>query len=137
MSYVKSNLIENEEVLYEANVSLWSLSGCIFWGVILLPLYGFGLIFLLYAATAYYTTELAVTNKRVIAKWGFIKRTTVEMRLNKAESIQVKQSVMGRIFNFGCIVVSGAGNPQAPIRNISDPIMFRKNFLKIQESNEA
>jgi hypothetical protein len=51
-----------------------------------------------------------------------------------AESIQVNQSIFGRILNYGSIVVSGAGNPQAPVPGISDPMVFRRKFMEIQEA---
>jgi uncharacterized membrane protein YdbT with pleckstrin-like domain len=73
---------------------------------------------------------LAFTNERVIAKIGFIKRVTVELNINKVESIQVHQSVLGRIFNYGSIVIAGAGNPQAPIAGISKPMIFRNKFME-------
>ena len=81
----------------------------------------------------YKTTELAFTNKRVIAKEGFIKRNTIELTISKVESIQVDQEVFGRMFNFGTLIIGGAGDPQAPIAGISDPIEFRKAFIGAQD----
>jgi len=75
------------------------------------------------------------SHKRVIAKFGLISRSTIEINLQKIESIQVNQGILGRIFNFGSIVVSGAGNPQAPIPGISSPLEFRRSFIDTQESN--
>lgn len=131
-SYIKKSLMENENILYEAKVSLWSLLPLIIIGVVTLGLFFIGVIFLLWAFIRYISTELALTDKKIIAKFGFIRRETIEMNLNKAESIQIKQSILGRIFNFGSIVVSGAGNPQAPIPGISNPMKFRKAFLETQ-----
>lgn len=79
------------------------------------------------------STELAITDRRVIAKFGFIRRNTVEISLSKIESIQVNQGLLGRVFDFGSLVVSGAGNPQAPIPGICRPLDFRKNFTEAQE----
>ena len=80
------------------------------------------------------TTELAFTNKRVIAKFGFISRKTIEIGLTKVESLQVDQGILGRIFNFGTLVISGAGNPQAPIPGISNPMTFRRSFMEFQDN---
>jgi uncharacterized membrane protein YdbT with pleckstrin-like domain len=102
-------------------------------GIILLPAFGAGLIFLLFAWVKYKTTELAITNKRVIAKFGFISRRTVEINISKIESIQVDQSITGRIFNYGTLLIAGAGDPQAPILGISKPMEFRKAFMEAQE----
>ena len=76
---------------------------------------------------------MAFTNKRVIAKFGFISRKTIELNISKVESIQVNQGILGRIFNYGTLIVSGAGNPQAPIPGISDPMAFRRSFMESQD----
>lgn len=132
-SYVESNLINGEEIKYLAKVSKWSLFPKVFLGVILLPLWGAGLIFIASAAITYYTTELAITNKRVIAKFGLIRRDTIEINIPKIESIRVEQGFWGRILGFGSVLVAGSGNPQAPIPGISEPIKFRNRFFEIQE----
>jgi uncharacterized membrane protein YdbT with pleckstrin-like domain len=134
-SYVEGALTKGEHVVYQGKVSIWSLAPLLLLGLIFLPFFGLGLLFWIAAAIRYFTTELAITNKRVIAKFGLIARSTIEINLQKIESIQVKQSTLGRIFNYGSIVVSGAGNPQAPIPGISNPLQFRRAFLDTQESN--
>lgn len=134
-SYVESALTKGEQVVYQGKVSIWSLVPLLLLGLIFLAFYGLGLLFWAAAAIRYFTTELAITNKRVIAKFGLISRSTIEINLQKIESIQVHQGILGRIFNFGSIVVSGAGNPQAPIPGISNPLQFRRAFIDTQESN--
>lgn len=134
-SYVESALTKGEQVVYQGKVSIWSLAPLLLLGLIFLAFYGLGLLFWAAAAVRYLTTELAITNKRVIAKFGLISRSTIEINLQKIESIQVNQGILGRIFNFGSIVVSGAGNPQAPIPGISSPLQFRRAFIDTQESN--
>lgn len=132
-SYVEDALVKDEKIVHVGNISLWSLAGLIALGVILLPAFGIGLVFLVMAYVKYKTTELAITSKRVIAKFGFIRRRTVELNINKVESIQVDQSVAGRMFNYGTLVISGAGDPQAPIPGISDPLSFRRAFIDAQD----
>lgn len=134
MSYVQSALTKGESVLYQGKVSVWSLLPMIILGLATVWLVGIGLIFFALAAISYFTTELAITNKRVIAKVGLISRKTIELNLQKIESIQVDQSILGRLFNFGSIVVAGAGNPQAPVRGISSPMNFRRAFIEAQEN---
>ncbi|MEW8002398.1 MAG: PH domain-containing protein [Candidatus Thiodiazotropha sp.] len=133
-SYIDSVIGTGENVEYQAKVSIWSMIPLFVLGLILLPLFGIGLIFWIVAVLRYMTTELAITNKKIIAKFGFIKRDTIELLLSKAESVQVNQSILGRMFNYGSVVVSGAGNPQAPVPGIASPIEFRKRFMEIQES---
>ena len=72
------------------------------------------------------TTELAITNKKVIAKWGFISRKTLEQRLEKVDSIQVDQSMTGRFFDYGTIIVHGSGSSTTPIKAIANPLEFRR-----------
>lgn len=135
-SYVEGALIKDEKIIYTGHVSLWSLAPLILLGLLTIWI-GIGLIFWIMAFVRYITTELAFTNKRVIAKFGFISRHTVELNITKVESIQVKQGILGRIFNFGNLIISGAGNPQAPIPGISNPMAFRRAFMESQDQTQA
>ncbi|HEX3882446.1 MAG TPA: PH domain-containing protein [Stellaceae bacterium] len=90
------------------------------------------LIFLLFALVAWaraairqVTTELAVTDRRVIYKAGLISRHTLEMNRSKIESVDVDQSLLGRVLSFGTIVVRGTGGSLEPIRLVRDPLSFR------------
>lgn len=136
-TYVESNLIKDEQIQYEGRTSICSLLPKILLGLILLPVYGLGLLFFVSAIITYYTTELAITNKRVVAKIGLIRRNTIEINMSKVESLQVDQSIMGRIFNYGSILVAGAGDPKAPIPGISNPLKFRNNFFEAQEELQS
>lgn len=133
-SYIEGALIKDEKVICTGKVSLWSEAPLIILGVLFLAAWGFGIIFWVIAYIRLTTTELAFTNKRVIAKIGFISRQTVELNINKIESIQVNQGLLGRICNFGTLVISGAGTPQAPIKDISNPMAFRRAFMEYQDS---
>ena len=132
-SYVEGALVKDEKIVHLGHISLWSLWHLIALGVVLLPAFGLGLIFLIMAYVRYKTTELAITTKRVIVKFGLIRRRTIEININKVESIQVDQEIMGRVFNFGTLVISGAGNPQAPVAGISSPMDFRRAFIEAQD----
>lgn len=136
-SYIDDVLINDERVMYRARISKWSLWPLILLGALLLVAFGIGLLFWLWAWIVYSTTELAITNKRVIAKTGLIQRRTIEMFLEKIESIQVDQSVLGRVFNFGSVVISGTGVHSAPFKNISDPLALRKNFMMAADARRA
>ncbi len=74
------------------------------------------------------STELAVTDQRVIYKTGLLARHTLEMNRAKVESVTVDQTVTGRLSGYGTVIVRGVGSAFEPIRNISDPLTFR-NFL--------
>lgn len=129
-SYVDGNLMSGETVLYRSSVSLWSLIWLILLGVLLLPAVGIGLIFLIWAYISYKTTEFAVTDKRIIAKTGLVSRNTVEMFLDKVESLNVTQTVLGRILNYGTVTIRGTGSTSEPIENISGPLDLRKHFME-------
>ncbi len=134
-SYVEGALVEGEQIVHTGHVSLWGLWHLIAAGVLLLPAFGLGLIFLVMAYIRYKSTELAVTSKRIIVKYGFISRQTIEINLNKAESIQVDQGVMGRLFDFGTLIISGTGHSHAPMVGIANPMAFRKAFIQAQDSS--
>jgi uncharacterized membrane protein YdbT with pleckstrin-like domain len=136
-SYVEGALTQGERVVHIGHVSLWSMWHLLALGILLLPALGIGLYFLGKAYVRYKTTELAITNKRIIVKGGFIRRSTVEINISRVESIQVDQEVMGRLFNFGTLIISGAGNPQAPVLGISRPMEFRRAFIEAQEQAKA
>jgi len=72
-----------------------------------------------------WTTELAVTNRRIVFKSGLFRRHTMEMNMSKVESVDVDQSVMGRILDYGTVTIRGTGGGIEPMRNIANPIAFR------------
>lgn len=76
-----------------------------------------------------FTTEIAVTDKRVIFKEGFIRRNTTEMNMARVESVEVDQSILGRVFNYGDITVRGTGAGLQPMRMIGKPIDFRNAVI--------
>jgi uncharacterized membrane protein YdbT with pleckstrin-like domain len=129
VSYIDESLVEGEKILHRARVSWWSQFGLLLLGVILLAVV-IGLFFLAAAWIRVRSTEIAITNRRVIAKFGFIKRDTVEINLDKVEALRVEQGFLGRILNYGTVYISGAGTSVAPIRNIADPLVFRRKFME-------
>lgn len=132
-SYVDTTLIKDERVLHRGQLSLWSLAGHIAGGIILLPVFGLGLILLTIAWIRYHSTELAVTNKRLITKTGFIRRETVELNLLKVESMEVHQGVWGRMLDFGSLKINGTGASHTPLDGIRDPLAFRRIFMEAQD----
>ena len=79
-------------------------------------------------ATAWFhrwTTETDVTNFRVVHKTGFVKRQTFEMSVDKVESVDVDQSILGRILNYGDVTVLGVGEGGKTLDMIASPLSFR------------
>lgn len=85
----------------------------------------FFMIFGVHRYILYKTSEFALTNKRVIAKFGFIKQVSIDLNIDKVQGIVVDQTIWGRIFNYGTVKVVGVGvNEQIPF--IPEPLKFRK-----------
>ena len=129
MSYIDQSLIEGETVIHRGRVSWWSEFWLLLLGILTLVIV-VGLILLIWAWIRVRSTEIAITNKRIIAKFGFIKRHTVEINLDKVEALRVEQGVIGRILNFGTILLSGVGSTIDPMPNIADPLVFRRKFME-------
>ncbi|CAD5372893.1 PH domain-containing protein [Rubrivivax sp. A210] len=136
-SYVEGALVKDERLVHVGHISLWSLWHLIGLGLLLLPVFGLGLVFLAVAHVRFKSTELAVTTRRVIVKHGFIRRQTVEVNLSKVESIQVDQGILGRMFDHGTLVISGTGTSHAPLAGIAAPMAFRRAFIEAQDSAKS
>ena len=137
-SYVQNNLIPGEEVVYQTSIhpivylspAAFILAG-IGLGLFGIPqagvlVLGLGVLMLIGAWFRQWTSEFAVTNKRVIVKVGFISRRTIEINLSKVESVEVNQDVFARLFNYGTILVIGTGGTKEPFDLINDPLAFRR-----------
>lgn len=149
--YIDENLQPGEKVLYSTNahwifflpaIAGWIvtaafvvLSGMVPAGpsvLVCLSIATIVAIFALYkTVTAWFhrwTTETDVTNLRIVHKTGFIKRQTFEMSLDKVESVDVNQSILGRILNYGDVSIFGVGEGNKTIDTIASPLEFR-NFI--------
>jgi len=144
MGYIDQNLMSGEHVVYRTKlhwiVFLWPIIFIILAFVFFASgketaILGtlFFLIAILSAVLAFIslkTSEFGVTNKRVLIKVGFIRRNSLETLLQKVEGIQVNQGILGRIFNYGTILIKGTGGTSNPFHKIEAPMEFRK---KVQE----
>ncbi len=88
----------------------------------------YGLIDVARAWFRRWTTEFDVTDRRVVHKSGFIQRRTIEMNMDKIESVDVNQTLLGRIFDYGEVVVRGVGESWEPIFTIGSPLKFRNHI---------
>jgi len=70
-------------------------------------------------------TEMAVTTRRVVIKTGLAARKTIEMLLNKVESVEVRETATGRMLGYGTIVLVGTGGTSEPFHKIARPLEFR------------
>lgn len=94
------------------------------------PVCFFGSIVQFFKALIYIiSTEIVKTNKRIIFKTGFVIRDTIEIPLNQVESVNINQSIVGRIFGFGDAIIIGTGGTQQKIHDVAQVIKFRKSLL--------
>jgi hypothetical protein len=150
--YIDEILQPGERVLYSTNahwifhvpaILAWIVALALFvasrqmidiYSIMIVCLFGAGLVAL--AAQFWtlkgwfhrFTTETDVTNLRVVHKTGFIKRRTFEMALDKVESVDVNQSILGRILNYGDVTINGVGEGRETIRTIASPLAFRSSI---------
>ena len=151
MGYIQSHLTDDEKVMFKTKrhwfttipiPSIWLiLAALCFWGVfgwenggwlkwpgyVLLAI---GIIHMSKNVIQAACAEFGVTNKRVIIKTGVIWRKTLEVILQKVESISVDQSIPGRVLGYGTITITGSGGSSEPHANIAKPLEFR---MKVQE----
>jgi hypothetical protein len=155
MSYVEANLVPGETVIYQTRlhwiVMLWHVvlgSLLLALPVILLLYYAFsqtgidsstlhimegggvallvcGMVTILMGIARRNATEMAVTNRRVVIKTGLASRKTIEMLLNKVESIEVTETAFGRVLGYGSIVIIGTGGTPEPFDKVAHPLEFR------------
>lgn len=149
MGYLDKNLVAGEQVMFRTRLHWIIYLKSFFVFILVLVISSFGVIYQnnwLYGTAAiflviaiilfivswikYISSEFGVTNSRVLIKVGFISRNSLELLISKVEGINVNQSIWGRIFNYGTIIVSGTGGTKEAFSIISQPLEFRK---KVQE----
>jgi uncharacterized membrane protein YdbT with pleckstrin-like domain len=87
-----------------------------------------GVILLIQEWFRWWITEIAVTNRRVIYKKGLIRRQTNEMNMDKVESVQINQSILGRLLDYGDVTILGTGEGFETLRTIARPIELRNSI---------
>jgi uncharacterized membrane protein YdbT with pleckstrin-like domain len=159
MSYLDETLTDDEEVLYRTKphwIIFTPALGWLFLAILILflgPRYAFSdmaiygtyslldilatliliiaLISAFRAFITYQNSEFAITNQRILMKVGFISRASYEILLQRVESIQIFQSAIGRMLNYGTIVVSGIGGSKDLFPTIPDPLLFRRRAQEV------
>lgn len=124
--YVNSILIKGEHVVYETKLH-WRIY------FTLRALFTLWLSPLIRRATS----EFVITNKRVIVKVGLIRRKTLEMNLQKIESVNVEQGIMARILGYGTVTIVGTGGTKESFADIRKPLVFRKKFQEFSMGSES
>ena len=139
MSYVDNNLLPGEQVTFRTHLSLFIFTVPVLLAVLAVVFYAIapgtrllGHILLLGALVTgaakyldYASSEFAVTNKRIIIKVGFLKRRTLEMQVQKIETVAVSQGLGARILGYGDILVTGTGGTREAFTRVSAPLKLR------------
>jgi uncharacterized membrane protein YdbT with pleckstrin-like domain len=138
MSYLKTALSSEEEILYYTRPHYIVFSQVVLWFILALIAFKIMASFLLVvvllvaslggginALISYYCTEYAVTNRRILMKVGFIRRTSIEIFLDRIEGVYLEQSILGRLLNFGTVVIAGVGGTKTPFFYIPNPLKFQ------------
>jgi uncharacterized membrane protein YdbT with pleckstrin-like domain len=94
-------------------------------------------VFLIREWFGWWTTEVAVTNLRVIYKTGLIKRRTNEMNMDKVESVQVDQSILGRILDYGTVTIVGTGVGLETLTGVAQPIDLRNSITGVSHGQDV
>lgn len=153
MNYIESTLLSDENIVYFSRphwiifspvVVMFLTTIILLWYGPRLDVYGYrilnldvsefaaliafvaGLFAFLKAWIHLKTSEYGITDKRVLMKVGFIQRSSLEIFLDKIEAVLVDQTIMGRLLNYGTIIIVGMGGTRDPFYNVPDPINFRK-----------
>ncbi|MEN9846778.1 MAG: hypothetical protein RIS36_1925 [Pseudomonadota bacterium] len=143
MSYIENNLMDDEEMVHVTRLhpivllfpaaatsllagSLTLVDAIPYIQTVVAILLFVSLWRLVDRLILFFSSEFGVTSKRVLGKTGFIRRTSLDIVLNKVEAIRLSQSIMGRILNYGDIEVTGTGGTDEVLRFIPDPLVFRK-----------
>jgi uncharacterized membrane protein YdbT with pleckstrin-like domain len=102
------------------------------WTILAGVLAAIGVIMLFRAWFDRWVTEIAVTDRRVIFKTGFIRRDTNEMQMDKVESVRVDQSILGRVLDYGDVTVLGTGKGEfTRLKTIAAPLDLRNQITGV------
>jgi uncharacterized membrane protein YdbT with pleckstrin-like domain len=143
VAYIDDNLLPGEQVVYRATlhpivfapavgVVLLGIVISLAWSQIVGLIVGvIGVVMGAVALIRYISTEFAVTNRRVIIKVGALGRQSLDVELNRVEGIDVEQSALGRLFDYGTIGVRGVGGTEETFPGIAAPLDFRKHVQAV------
>lgn len=126
MSYIEDSLSSGEKVEAIFKLHWFSYVPMVLWIILGLVTFGLTWILAIYEFLKLKTLEQGVTNKRVIYKKGIISRTTDEMKLSSIETVEIHQGIIGRIFGFGTVQVTGRGVSDVKFKRIDDPMNVKR-----------
>jgi len=132
MPYIEESLSKGEEVHEVYKLHWFSKIPLVIWLILALPTLGLTLILALYEWLRLRSLEHGTTNKRVILKSGIISRKTEEMRISSIETVEIQQSIFGRMFGFGNVKVTGRGISDVVFSKIDNPMEVKKSIESVE-----
>ena len=131
MSYIEESLSAGEQIIGFFRLHWVSWSWMVLWIVLAIPTLGITLILALYEYLRLRSIEQGVTNKRVIYKKGIVSRNSEEMKLNSIETVEIHQGILGRIFGFGDVTVTGRGLSNVVFKTVDDPMAVKRKIESV------
>jgi uncharacterized membrane protein YdbT with pleckstrin-like domain len=131
MGYIQDSLSNNEEVRDLFKLHWFAKIWMIIWIILAIPTLGITLILALWEWLKLRSIEQGVTNKRVIFKQGIISRKTEEMKITSIETVEIIQGIMGRLFGYGDIKVTGRGMSDLLFKKINDPMDVKRKIESV------
>ena len=134
MSYVQSTIGKDEKIIYYINYH-WAYVALAYFYLIIFGVFIIGVILFFRMMINKWTTERVLTNKRYIQKTGWISRKTEEISVQKIEEVEFNQSILGRVLNYGSVLISGTGVGKIKLNLIDDPLIFQKKLNNVRFVN--
>jgi len=131
MKFIKSTLPDNETIEMEISFH-WTHTLVAWLYLLVLGWLIIGVFLFISMYLEKWTTERALTNRRLILKRGFIRRKTEEISFNRVEEINLSQSILQRILGSGDIKVTGTGAGEIMLKNIDDPLEVQKKVNELR-----
>ena len=132
MSYIQESLSDGEQVKELFRLHWFSKVPMIIWIILAIPTLGLTLLLALWEWLKLRSIEQGVTNKRVIFKTGIISRNSEEMKISSIETVEIVQGVMGRVFGFGNVIVTGRGISNLEFKNVNDPMDVKRKIESVE-----
>ncbi len=132
MSYIEDSLSTGEKIedLFGLHWVNWLPMAL--WAVLAYPTFGITLILVVWEWLRLRAIENGITDKRVIRKSGVIGRKTDEIRISAIETVELSQSVLGRILGFGNIKVTGRGVSALVFSRVSNPMAVKGSIEDLE-----
>ncbi|HET7778425.1 MAG TPA: PH domain-containing protein, partial [Rudaea sp.] len=133
MSYLEESLAPGETIVARFELH-WTAKGRLILGIVLIPVV-VGIFITIYEWLRLRAIELGVTTHRVVRKTGIVSRETDEIRLSAIETVDLHQSMWGRLLGFGDVRVTGRGESLMVLSRVADPVAVKRAIESAYSTN--